>query len=282
MWASIKKGLRPRDGYGHYAKKSSSKLLEKFLAGGALVGGAVATGELISAVKGGGDPGKVDSQVYIKDSSSNLLKFSGVEGGGLSSGSIVGIAILATLGFMVCIPVVHCMRRIWNCGKKKNKETFESPVGSFHYTGSPPYYAQQGLQTHAFGGTPPAFPEMPRALPQPDAPEIPQALPIFSHQVKSPYLPSPSTVAWDKEDVTEDPVVTGACSGLYNQETLPAPPAHLENMEDVMATLEERPVETMDTEEEEEDNFRNLGKRNNLGEQLKRIKDRAFERVNKE
>ena len=47
-----------------------------------------------------------------------------------------------------------------------------------------------------------------------------------------------------------------------------------------MATLEERVVETLDTEEE--DDFRNLGKRNNLGERLKGIKKRALERVNRD
>ena len=255
LWASVKKGLRPRDGYRHYAKKGSSKLLEKFLAGGALVGGAVATGELISAARGGGDPEKVDSQVYIKDSSSNLLKLSGVEGGGLNSGTVIGIALCAVLGFMVCIPVTRCIRRIWKCGKSKEKETLVLP-GSFHYKGSPPYSVQQGLQTtQAIGETPP------------DAPEMFPAPPVFSHQVKSPisHFPPPASIpaAWDQEDVSEDPIVTGTCAGFYNEEIQPAPPVHLENMEDVMANLEERVVETLDTEEEEDD-FKNLGKRNNL------------------
>ena len=269
LWASVKKGLRPRDGYCHYAKKGSSKLLEKFLARGVLVGGAVATGELISAARGGRDPKKVDSQVYIKDSSSNLLKLSGVEGGGLNTGTILRIAIFAVFGIMVCIPVVRCMRRIWNCGKSKEKETFVLPTESFHYRGFPPYLVQHGPQTtQAIGGTPP------------DAPEMPQAPPVFSHQVKSPHSHFPPPVAWDQEDVSEDPIGTGVCTGFYNQETLPDPPAQLENMEDVMATLEERVIETLDTEEE--DDFKNLGKRNNLGERLKGIKKRAMEQVNRD
>ena len=270
LWQSVKKGLGPRDGYRHYAKKGSSKLLEKFLAGGALVGGAVATGELISAARGGRDPEKVDSQVYIKDSSSNLLKLSGVEGGGLNTGTILGIAIFAVLGFMVCIPVVRCMRRIWNCGKKKEKETFMLPTGSFHYKESLPYPVQHGLQTTQASGWTPT-----------DAPDVHQAPPVFpTHQVKSPHSHFPSPVAWDQEDVSEDPIVTGVCTGFYNQETLPDPPAQLENMEDVMATLEERVIETLDTEEE--DDFKNLGKRNNLGERLRGIKKRAMERVSRD
>ena len=80
--------------------------------------------------------------------------------------------------------------------------------------------------------------------------------------------------------MSKDPIVTGACAGFYNQEILPAPPVHLESMEDVMATLEERVVETLDTEEE--DDFKNLGKRNNLGERLRGIKRRAIERVNRD
>ena len=233
------------------------------------MGGAVATGELIAATRGGSDPGKVDSQVYIKDSSSNLLKFSGVEGGGLNSGSILMIAIFAVIGFMVCIPVTRCLRRIWKCGKSKKEETLVLP-GSFHYRGSPPYSVPQGLQTtQAIGETPPEAPEM---FPAP---------PVFSHQVKSPisHFPPPASVptAWDQEDVSEDPIVTGVCAGVYNEEIQPAPPA----MEDVMANLENREVETLDTEEEEDD-FRNLGKRNNLGERLRVIKKRALERVNRE
>ena len=96
-----------------------------------------------------------------------------------------------------------------------------------------------------------------------------------SHQVKSPHSHIPPPVAWDQEDVSEDPVITGACAGLY-QEPLPDHPVNqLENMEDVMATLEERVIETLDTEEE--DDFQNLGKRNSLGERLKGMKRRAME-----
>ena len=267
LWASIKNGLRPRAGYKHTAKKGSSKLVEKFLAGGALVGGAVATGEIISAVKGGNDPGQVDSKVYIRDSSSNLMKFSGIESGSLSSGSILVIAILAVIGFMVCIPITRCLRRYCKCGKKSKKETLVLP-GSFHYR-SPQQSVPRMMQTtQAIGESPQDVPEM---FPAP---------PVFPHQVKPSvvHFPSPASAptAWDQEDISEDPIVTGVCSGFYGEEIQSAPPA----MEDVMANMEKREVETLDTEDEEE--FRHLGKRNNLGERLRIIKKRALERVSKE
>ena len=87
-------------------KKGTGKMLGKFMAGGALVSGAVATGELLSHIKGGGAPERIDSQVYVRDDSSNLFKLSGVEGGGLNAGTIVGIAIVAVLGCMICIPFI--------------------------------------------------------------------------------------------------------------------------------------------------------------------------------
>ena len=267
MWASIKKGLRPRAGYKHTAKKGSGKLLEKFLYGGALVGGAIATGEIVSAVRGGNDPGQVESQVYVRDSSSNLMKFSGFEGGSLSGGSILMIAILAVIGFIVCIPITRCLRRCWKCGKKGKKEqTFVLP-GSFNYRQQA---VPQGIQaTHAIDGPPQ---ENPEAFPAP---------PVFAHQVKNSALqfPSPASAptAWDQEDISEDPIVTGMCSGFYGDEIQPAPPA----MEDIMESLEKREVETVDLEEEE-DEFRTLGKRNNLGERLRVIKKRALERVGRE
>ena len=69
--------------------------------------------------------------------------------------------------------------------------------------------------------------------------------------------------------------MTGTCAGFYNQEALPDPPV----MEDVMETLQERVIETLDTSED--DDF-NLGKRNNLGERLKGMKKRAMERISKD
>ena len=59
----------------------------------------------------------------------------------------------------------------------------------------------------------------------------------------------------------------GACTEINNQEILPEPPT----MEDVMDTLQS-------SEEEEDDN---LGKRNNLGERLRKMKKRAVERMGK-
>ena len=177
------------------------------------------------------------------------------------------IAILAVIGFIVCIPITCCLRRCWKCGKKgKKEETFVLP-GSFSYRQQA---VPQGIQaTHAIDGPPQ---ESPEAFPAP---------PVFAHQVKHSALhfPSPASAptAWDQEDISEDPVVTGMCSGFYGDEIQPAPPA----MEDIMETLEKREVETVDVEEEE-DEFRTLGKRNNLGERLRVIKKRALERVGRE
>ena len=107
----------------------------------------------------------------------------------MNTGTILGIAIFAVLGFMVCIPIVRCMRRIWNCGGKKEKETFVLPTGSFHYKESPPYSVQPGLQVAQAAGWAP-----------PDALDMQPAPPVFpTHQVKSPHSHfSPPVPAWDR------------------------------------------------------------------------------------
>ena len=100
--------------------------------------------------------------------------------------------------------------------------------------------------------TPPDILDTPPALP---------AHPVHQVQIQPPHFPPP-VPTWDKEDITEDPIVVGACTGTNDQEVLPESPA----MKDVMDTLQ--------SSEEEDDN---LDKRNNLGERLRRMKKRPVE-----
>ena len=99
-----------------------------------------------------------------------------------------------------------------------------------------------------------------------NTPPAPPTYPVHQVHTQPPYFLPPVPI-WDKEDVTENPIVVGACAEINNQEILPEPPA----MEDIMDTLQS-------SKEEEDDN---LGKRNNLGERLRNIKKRVVERLNK-
>ena len=103
----------------------------------------------------------------------------------------------------------------------------------------------------------------------PDLLNTPPVQPTYpAHQVhpQPPYF-LPPVPAWEKEDITESPIVVGTCAEINNQEILPEPPA----MEDIM--------DAMQSGEEDEDDI--LGKRNNLGERLRNMKKRAVERLNK-
>ena len=111
--------MRPRNSFKHTAKKGTGKILERFLGGAALVSRALATGKLISHMEGDSTPNQVTSDVYVNDESTSMLQLSGVEGGGLSAASLVGLAIVALLGIIACVPLVKCLYRISRCCNKK-------------------------------------------------------------------------------------------------------------------------------------------------------------------
>ena len=101
--------MRRRNGFCHTAKKCTGKILERFLGGAALVSGALATGKLISHMEGDNTPSQITSDVYVKDESTSMLRLSGVEGGGLSAASLVGLAIVTLLGIIACFPNIKCL-----------------------------------------------------------------------------------------------------------------------------------------------------------------------------
>ena len=197
MFKSAKKAVKPRDGFRHWVKKGSSKMIGKFLAGGALVSGALAAGSAVAHIQGDRAPKRITSDMYVRDESQSMFRLSGIEGGGFHIASIIGVSILVLFSCMVGMPLIRCVYRLSKCGQRRKVIDTEIPAsGSFHYKEGISYTNPINPQFHEHQWTDSGFIDPPQ--PHPVYPAHQMQIP-HSHPVPHPHL------AWDEIDIAEDP-----------------------------------------------------------------------------